>query len=498
MKDDQKSKQQLISELVQMRNELNMIKLASKNQDHQFKRKIEEEERRVQKAREAEEEERRLKEQQDAELQSIRDYASWVVYATPALLCSLNPDGTTRFANPACEQMTGFRIDELIGQNWWSLLFPGNEFEQVEKLYRRFKEGDVRDFEMTFTTKTGERKTVAQYSLNRTVNGHLKEVILVGIDVTARKKAESELESSEEKFRRLVSNLPSAVYRCSNDAKRTIHHVNNYIEKITGYSNWDLIENRNFAFSDLIIEEDKEKVSSLIKEGLTDRSPYHLEYRIKHKNGAVRWLQELGQGLFTKEGNLDCLQGAIFDITDRKMMEEKLEETLEKVRNMSLTDELTQLYNRRGFETHGEQQMKIAERNKRGLSVVFVDLNGMKTINDELGHKEGDRALVAASDVLRKTFREADILCRLGGDEFAVLAVETDESSAKVMTDRLQQNVEEFNQVSGSKFRLSLSTGIALYDPHHPTTIQQLLDRADAKMYETKQKFYAEKGGKPR
>ena len=368
----------------------------------------------------------------------------------------------------------------------------------MELLYKRFRDGDVRDFEVELTTKGKDTRNVALFSLNRMEGNRLKEIVLVGIDITARKRAEAQLLSSEEKFRTLVANIPSAVYRCSYDDTRTIIHVNNFIEKISGYSNWDLIDSRNLAFADLIVEEDKEKVLSMIREGVENRQPYVLEYRLKHRDGNIRWVYEKGQAAFFENGKVDCLDGAMFDITERKEMQKKLEETLEKVRNMSLTDELTQLYNRRGFETHAEQQLKIAERSRTGVAVVFVDLNGMKGINDKLGHKEGDKALIAAANLLRQTFRKADVVARLGGDEFAIMAVETNEQSAKVMTERLQENIRVFNETSSLPFQVSMSTGIATQDPNNPCSVEKLLIKADERMYEMKQKMYAEKGMSPR
>lgn len=498
MKDDLKSKDQLIAELVKARNELNTLRLEAKNKDHHLQRKEEEVKRDQERRQQVEEEMKRKREAEDAELQGVRDYAAWVVYATPAMLCSLEPDGVVRFLNPACEQISGYRADELIGQNWWKLLFPGERFEQVEMLYKKFRDGDVRDFEVALTTKSKDTRNVALYSLNRMDNNRLKEIVLVGIDVTARKRVEAQLESSEEKFRTLVGNIPSAVYRCNYDENRRITHVNNFIEKISGYSNWDLIDSRNLAFADLIVEEDKQKVMEAIKVGVESCQPYVVEYRIKHRDGSIRWVYEKGQAAFLENGAVDCLDGALFDITERKAMEKKLEETLEKVRNMSLTDELTQLYNRRGFETHAEQQIKIAERSRMGVAVVFVDLNGMKGINDEFGHKEGDNALVAAAHLLRETFRKADIIARLGGDEFAVMAVETNDTSAKVMTDRLQEKIKEYNAQGNHQFKISMSTGVATYNPNDPCTVDKLLRKADERMYEAKQRMYAEKGMNPR
>jgi len=167
------------------------------------------------------------------------------------------------------------------------------------------------------------------------------------------------------------------------------------------------------------------------------------------------------------------------DITARVRMEETL-------RALALIDDLTGLYNRRGFFTLGQQQLKAADRAKSGMALLFADFNGLKRINDALGHPEGDRALIETADVLRETFRESDIIARFGGDEFVVLAIETDGVGFQVLTTRLQENLEAHNARKGRRYKLSLSVGLARYDPESPCSIEELLAQADRAMYERK------------
>jgi len=167
------------------------------------------------------------------------------------------------------------------------------------------------------------------------------------------------------------------------------------------------------------------------------------------------------------------------DITARVRMEETL-------RALALLDELTDLYNRRGFLTLGQQQLKTANRAKRSMVLLFADLDGMKRINDAFGHPEGDRALIETASVFRETFRESDIIARIGGDEFVVLAVETNGSPAEVLIHRLQENLETRNAREGRRYELSLSVGLARYDPESPCSIDELVAQADRAMYEKK------------
>lgn len=169
------------------------------------------------------------------------------------------------------------------------------------------------------------------------------------------------------------------------------------------------------------------------------------------------------------------------DLTERHRVQEAL-------RSLSLHDELTGLFNRRGFITHAEQQLKLARRIDGQLLIVFADLDGLKQINDELGHQAGDDAIRDAADVLRHSFRESDILARLGGDEFAVLATGTDGHAVDVINQRLQACVDAHNACGTRPCRLSLSVGIIPYDPSRPAPVSELLTRADAAMYANKRK----------
>jgi diguanylate cyclase (GGDEF)-like protein/PAS domain S-box-containing protein len=164
---------------------------------------------------------------------------------------------------------------------------------------------------------------------------------------------------------------------------------------------------------------------------------------------------------------------------DRKRREDEL-------REMSLTDELTGLHNRRGFFTLADQQLKIANRSKKEMFLLYADLDGLKFINDTFGHDEGDRALAEAAGLLRDVFRESDIIARIGGDEFVVLAVDAGETQPGSLMDRVQEAFDLRNGSAGHAFDLSISQGLATYDPGKPCLVQDLVNEADKRMYERK------------
>jgi diguanylate cyclase (GGDEF)-like protein len=155
--------------------------------------------------------------------------------------------------------------------------------------------------------------------------------------------------------------------------------------------------------------------------------------------------------------------------------------------NLALTDELTGLYNRRGFMALAERQLKVGRRSGRGMLLFVMDVNGLKQINDSFGHFEGDRALVRTADALEETFRDSDVVARLGGDEFAVLAIEASGHSEATIKTRLFECLKSMSAQQPS-YEISLSLGVARFDPSNRASIEELLVKADQAMYEQKRR----------
>jgi len=156
-----------------------------------------------------------------------------------------------------------------------------------------------------------------------------------------------------------------------------------------------------------------------------------------------------------------------------------------ELRHLALTDDLTCLYNRRGFFASATQQMKLARRNSRGMLLFFCDVDNLKEINDSFGHREGDRALVRTADALEEVFRDSDILARLGGDEFAALAFEASRTDEEGIMQRLEKSLQKANK-EDPRYILSLSVGVARFDPDENSNLGDLMAHADRAMYERK------------
>ena len=153
---------------------------------------------------------------------------------------------------------------------------------------------------------------------------------------------------------------------------------------------------------------------------------------------------------------------------------------------LSLRDELTGLYNRRAFMTLGEQQLKIARRENRGVTIAFVDLDDLKSINDRWGHRFGDFALKDSAKILKNTFRESDIIARIGGDEFAILWVAPTASSPAVLRTRLEAGIESHRLSATDLYQLSMSIGVSHYESGFTESLSDMLSESDGRMYADK------------
>jgi two-component system cell cycle response regulator len=178
------------------------------------------------------------------------------------------------------------------------------------------------------------------------------------------------------------------------------------------------------------------------------------------------------------DGETVCL-ATIRDITETVLLRERLAAE-------SIADPLTGLYNRRGFITLGENQLKLARRMNKRVVCLFADLDGFKTVNDTLGHEEGDQVLRDAADILKRTFRETDLIVRVGGDELAILALQSETDATDVLVARLRENITRYNANARRPYPLSMSIGAKVTDLDASSSIAELMAGADKLMYEEK------------
>jgi diguanylate cyclase (GGDEF)-like protein len=192
-------------------------------------------------------------------------------------------------------------------------------------------------------------------------------------------------------------------------------------------------------------------------------------------------LQAAGRILELQENLRQRVRELEAAIAERKLAEEAL-------RNLSLTDQLTGLYNYRGFLNLAEHHARTSRRSQTRSLLIYADMDGLKEINDTLGHRAGSTAISAVAEILRRTFRDCDIIARLGGDEFAVLVPNVEPPDSAKLLDRLEQSLQSYNEEGKHEFTIALSIGAVEIDHEEGLNIEDQMARADAVMYREKRK----------
>ena len=328
----------------------------------------------------------------------------------------------------------------------------------------------------------GKPKGVYTWDFQNTKNGHWYNIrdraiewvdgrivrLEIATDITKHKLTEKELIKKNEDLQTIFKAIPDLLFRL--DEEGTI--INYYAgEESDLYVPPAEFMNKNML--DVLPADISDKYEQGIQKSKKTHSSQTVEYSML-----------IGETDHFFEARILPLDKQVVivvrNITPRKIMEEELKAAI-------ITDELTGLFNRRGFFTLADQQCKMATRNKRTMALVYMDIDHLKIINDELGHGAGDQALKDAAKIFKKSFRKSDIIARIGGDEFTVLLTElSDPSTANIIINHLQENIKKHNEQGNLNYELSVTTGIAFYDPEHSCSIGDLLNQADKIMYSHK------------
>ena len=299
-------------------------------------------------------------------------------------------------------------------------------------------------------------------------------------EIARRRQAEDDLQRERD----LLVAGPVVTFRWGVDDEGTVEYVSPNISAY-GYAPEEFISGKR-VYADIV---DPADIGWISEEG-NDKSRTGLEtwvqeYRIRDAEGDTHWIRDFTHAVRDDEGAVTAFEGYIIDVTQQKAAEAALRQREEQLRMLSLSDELTGLYNRRGLFALGEHTLRIARRRARKLGAIYVDVDGLKTINDRFGHAQGDEALRMVADVIRASIRESDVVGRIGGDEFVILA-EDDTGVTDDLVTRLRRRLERANAKPGRPFRLSLSIGAVDWEQGDQATLQELIERADQRMYDDK------------
>ncbi|MET0388537.1 MAG: CHASE3 domain-containing protein [Polyangiales bacterium] len=418
---------------------------------------------------------RRMRDQLVASERAFRNLAD----NASDLIQILEPDDTLGYSSPSSNALLGYSAAELKQLSSIQLLHESDRpsaaalLEQVRATGRpappvvhriRCKHGDYRWFETRVQPAIAEGGVAGRLHLSS------RDVTERKLAEDARARAEHDLVESERRWRALseASFEGVAIAR-----QGKLLDVNATLASWLGRSTEALVGSDALA---VFVPQDRDYVA---RASARDESFY--EARMLRADGGTFPVEVRARSEVFDGGPVRV--AVIRDVAEKKQREADLRAQAELLRALSLRDELTKLYNRRGFLELALQQLRIAARGKQTACVFFADLNGMKSINDGLGHEIGDRAISATARILGGVFRESDVVARLGGDEFAMFAADCDVAGAEALRLRLQAAVEEHNEQTSERFRLSISVGFGVYDPEHPKTLEALMEEADSKMY---------------
>ncbi len=376
--------------------------------------------------------------------------------------------GNVIFANPTLLDMLGYNAEEFIGSHWTTVV-PAEYQHLVEEADTRRLKGIADRYELIFRQKNGALLTfqVSGSPYHDYTTGELAGNIAVLTDISERKKAEELLKASEERIRLMTRNIKDVIVETDTNGYYT--YVSDSGPNVLGYGQ-ELIGQRTF---DYIHPDDVEKVLLSFSQ-ISDRNKIaRLEYRFRHPKRGYIWVEGTG-GTYHNSDNETMVLVTIRDVAERKKAEDALH-------YLSLHDQLTGLFNRRFFE--GELR-RFAGAREYPVAIVSADFDGLKLINDTLGHSAGDGYLIAGAGVLKTALRSSDILARVGGDEFALLLPRTTQEDGEKLVARIHHSIDSYNQTTEG-LPLSISIGLAVCENSN-SSLEETFRRADSAMYQDK------------
>ena len=303
-------------------------------------------------------------------------------------------------------------------------------------------------------------------------NGQITQMIHVIRNISEHKHAERELENMQEKYRSLVESIDDSIYLVDRNYKYLFmnkrHKERMGFSEDVDYLGQDFSKFHSLAQTEWFIEKANIVFStgnSVQHEHKSDRDGRYFHFTLSAVKGT--------------DGETRAITVVSRDITDYKKMEGEL-------RTLSLNDELTGLFNRRGFLALVDQLLKVSRREKKGFFLLYADVDNLKAINDTYGHTEGDRVLVEIARILKENYRASDIIARIGGDEFVAAPAGSEGDDTGIITGRLKKCIDIYNARVKRSYDISISAGISYYDPLNPCSVHELLASGDQAMYEQK------------
>ncbi|GFD80035.1 hypothetical protein KUL118_28970 [Tenacibaculum sp. KUL118] len=403
----------------------------------------------------------------------------------PVGLAHVSVDGSFIRVNKRLCDFLGYAENELRKLTFQELTAPDYLAEDLDYLESLLK-GKIDNYslEKRYIRRDGQlvwaKLTV---SLVRDKSNNPDYFISVVEDIDDKKRIQSELFQIDALFSKIVSAFSDRtfIWVATPDFSK-MQYVNDGYENIFGRNEYELYCNP-MRFLDYVHEDDKARVLKVF-----NRRPlqnWDIQYRIIDAKGEVKYLHDRGSLIFDDREKESRILGTADDITREKVQQQALMSAVTKLEHLSKTDSLTGLVNRREIFSQLCDEIARMERGQQTSTLVYIDLNKFKEINDKYGHKVGDKALVAFSESMSSLLRESDRFGRIGGDEFVVLLYGTTGKEAEAFFERAVHHEFQVRVDENEVVPIEFSVGWVEWQ-EDITTVQEWLDRADEEMYEKK------------
>ncbi len=396
-------------------------------------------------------------------LQESEAVKSTIIEATPDLIILHDDQGYYLDILSGRDELLYLPREEMIGKKMEDIL-PGEIVSVIlQSIKKALETGIMQTLEFTFPAKEGPLYLESRIK----VIGDRKVITFVR-DITERKHFENALRQSEEKYREIINNIQEAYYEV--DLEGNLTFFNNATVKMLGYSAEEL---QGMSFRK--IYKDPETVFQTFRKLYYSGNPLRsITLELICKDGSLIFSEISASLVRDRHGKVCGFRGLARDITERVKLEEKL-------KYLGMHDQLTGLHNRAYFE---EEMNRLEKGRDFPVTMISVDLDDLKLVNDSLGHFAGDDLLRAASEILKISIRKGDILARVGGDEFTAILPATDAETGEQVAARIRTNIEKYNR-EHPDLPLGLSIGVATANGNDKR-LHEVFKQADDHMYHDK------------
>lgn len=404
---------------------------------------------------------------QKTQLQLNEQYYKSLFEQNPDVVITFDLNGVFISANKAVSSIFGYSVDDLVNKPFVPLIVP----KDLEKALVQFKttvNGESTNYDCSIFDRNGTVRKIHVTNIPIYLNKKITGVYSIIKDITEHNSAQLNLIEAEAKYRSLVENSEVGVYILQ---EGKVVYVNPRLCEMTGYTYEEVI---GFNLTDFIFPEDLPNVQENIQKlFFNEMVSVTNQFRVVCKDKKSVSLEVFGSKI-DYEGN-EAIIGTAIDITDRKNTEQM-------IKHMAYHDQLTDLPNRYLLREKVDELIGDSNALNTSFSLLFLDLDRFKIVNDTMGHEIGDKLLIEVSSRLRDCLDEKDIIARYGGDEFTILLPQSSVDRAREVAVSILTSLSKPLQLSYHEVFVTPSIGISLF-PDHGLTYDMLIKHADLAMY---------------